>query len=314
MEYKTTKTYLDTIPFETRGRAVALGYFDGVHEGHAELIRKMVKAAKQMGIRSTVQTFTGFTRKDEKCLTTIEEKLAILSDLGVDEMLVIRFDEDFRNTSAEDFYTNILRNTLNSKVLFAGDDYRFGKDAAGDPSTLRQYASSDGIAVKIVPQITLEGYDRRISSTWMREALAEGDVGIISRMCGGRPFSYSGRVIEGKKLGRQLGFPTINLIVPSEKAVARRGVYVSRITIGSRVLFGVSNIGRRPTVDDDGEDILETYIFDFDEDVYGASVKVDLLSFLRPEEKFPSKEELVSAIEENKKQAKKYLSDSGIIV
>lgn len=309
----TTKCFLDTLPFEPFGRAVALGFFDGIHMGHLEIIRKMVKLGKKNGLVTTVQTFANSPKTEQKMLTTIEERLEILSELGVDELLVIPFDEAFKNTEHSVFAENILRNKLNAKALFCGEDYSYGKMALGNKETLMEFGKANGISVKVVPDKFYMDTDRRISSTWMREALSEGDVELSNKLCEGRAFSYSGVVVKGKQLGRTLGFPTVNIEVPDDKFVAKRGVYASVVYLGGRKLLGVSNVGRRPTVENSELDIIETYIFDFDEDVYGARIKVEFLAFLRPETKFGSQEELMNAVELNKKQALEYFDSNDIV-
>ena len=311
MNEKTLRVHMDHIPFKAGGRAVALGFFDGIHEGHEEIIKRMVKTARMNGLTSCVQTFTGFSKEGGKCLTTIDERLDILTGLGVDEMLVIDFSEKFKSTPAEQFFTDVLRFRLNARALFAGDDYRFGAGAAGDAELLKKLGVEASMRVDIVRAKLQDG--RRISSTWMKEALAEGDAETIRKLCGGRAFGYEGKVTEGKRLGRTLGFPTANLPIPSVKTVARRGVYVSRVLIGKKVYYGVTNIGLRPTVEDADRDIAETYIFGLDEDIYGARIRVELLSFLRPEKNFESAEKLREAVEYNKVQAMEYLRKSGII-
>ena len=309
----TSKVFLDTIPFLHDGRVAALGYFDGVHIGHQEIIKKVVKSAKLEGITSTLQTFIGFGKGEGRCLTTLEEKLDILTELGVDEMLVIDFSDKFKSQSPEQFWDSVIKGAVNAKGVFVGDDYTFGKMAAGNVDTLKQLGREQGIAVKVVPEKILEGYDRRVSSSWMREVLTEGDVGMYMKLTGGRPFEYRGRVMQGKQLGRQLGFPTANIQIAEDKFIVRRGVYVSKVMIGNKVYGGVTNVGLRPTVEDAVVDMVETYIFDFDEDIYGASIKVQLLDFLRPESRFNGKDELIAAVEANKIQAKTYLAGSGII-
>lgn len=309
----TAKVYPDTLPFQPFGRVAALGFFDGLHLGHVEIIRKAVKASKQENLPCLVQTFTGFKKGGGRCLTTIDERLEILSELGVDELLVINFTDDFKSTSPEGFCQSVIKNTINAKAIFVGDDYRYGKMAEGNVDTLKEYGFDNDIAVKVLKAKSLPGEQERISSTRMREALDKGDVQSYARLTGGRYFEYRGTVIKGKQLGRELGFPTANIVISDDKYVAARGVYVSRVTIGNKVYGGVTNIGLRPTVEDAKVDLAETYIFDFDDDIYGAKIKVELLEFLRPETRFASKDELVNAVEANKVQAKTYLIESGIL-
>lgn len=308
-----SKVFLDTIPFVHTGRTAALGYFDGIHIGHQEIIRKAVRSAKLAGIPSLLQTFTGFSKCAGRCLTTTEEKLEILTDMGVDEMLVIDFTEDFRNLTPKQFCDNVIRSCINAAGVFVGDDYRFGCKAEGDVAFLEEYGARHGIGIRVFPEKRLEGSERRVSSSWMREALENGDASLYMKLSGGRAFSYQGRVVRGKQLGRQLGFPTANILIPEDKFIVRRGVYVSRVIIGREVYGAVTNVGLRPTVDDSPADTVETFIFDFDEDIYGAQIKVELLEFLRPETRFPGREALIEAVERNKIQAKTYLEQSGII-
>ncbi len=309
---RTTKVYLDTVPFEIKGRAVALGLFDGIHAGHAPIIMKAVKAAKQNGLKSTVMTFSGSVKGEKRYITSLEERLDILSQFGVDEMLVLDFDS-IKDLDHNAFCEEILRNKLNAKALFAGDDFRYGKGALGNCETLKAFGSDNGIAVKIFKALLLPGTDRRISSSWIKEALDEGDAALASKLLGDRPFYYTGIVTKGKQLGRQLGFPTANLIIPEDKLTVRRGVYASRLTLGKEVYNGVTNVGRRPTFDDSDADTVETYIFDFDEDIYGARIKVELLEFLRPETRFTGPEELAQTVASDKINAKTYHDKRGIM-
>lgn len=309
---KTVKVHLDTIEFMPYGRAVALGFFDGMHMGHLDIIRKTVKFAKQGNMRSTLITFINFPKDEGTCLTTINERIDILSGEGVDEMLVMDF-EKVKDLSPKDFFEKILRQKLNSALLISGDDYRFGKDAGGDVTLLREYGEEAGIIVKTVKTRICGDEKRRISSTWMKEAMREGDALKFMELSGGRPFLYEGQVVHGKELGRKLGFPTANIEIPENKLVAAKGVYVARVFVGKTMFYGVANIGLRPTVEKAQKDLVEVHIFDLDDDIYGAFVKVELLKFLRPEKAFSGIDELKGEVERNKEQAKTYLIESGMI-
>lgn len=312
MTEKTVKFYLDTLPFEIKGRAVALGLFDGIHEGHAQIIRKAVKAAKQNGMLSSVMTFSGNIKGQSRSITTIEERLEILSGFGVDEMIVLDF-EKIKDMEPEDFCMNILKLNLNARALFAGDDFRYGKGAKGTIEDLKKFGSKYDVAVKIFREKLLDGTDRRISSSWIREALEVGQVELASDLMGGRPFSYSGIVVKGRQLGRTLGFPTANIEVPEDKITVRRGVYASLTHIGSAAYPSITNVGKRPTFDDGDFDNAETHIFDFDEDIYGARIKVDLLSFIRPEMRFDGIEALSAQVEADRLKTKTYHIKSGMM-
>lgn len=306
---KVCNTYgLNDLPLGTKGRVIALGMFDGLHQGHMDIIRKAVATAERDGLTSTVQTFKNLFKQDSKSLYTSEERLKLINQTGADELLVLDFDE-VKDMEPEDYLRNVLLYRCIADTLIMGEDYRFGKDARGDVAMIKAFAKENDIRVIVVKDHLLEGTDRKISTTWLRNALAAGDVDLARNLCGGRNYVYSGRCVQGKQLGRTMGFPTANIIVPEDKFVVNRGVYVSRIRLGQRTLYGVTNIGRRPTLEDAVNDVVETFIFDFDEDIYGANLEVELLHFLRPESKMTSKEELINAVNLNKAQALDYIKN-----
>lgn len=306
---KVCNTYsLNDLPLGTKGRVIALGMFDGLHLGHLDIIRKAVSVAERDGLTSTVQTFRNLFKQDSKTLYTAEERLDLISRTGADELLVLDFDE-VKDMEPEDYLKNVILYRCIADTLIMGEDYRFGKAARGDVDMIKEFAKANDIRVIVVKDHLLEGTDRKISTTWLRDALAEGDADLARELCGGRNYIYSGRCVQGKQMGREMGFPTANIIVPSDKFVVRRGVYVSRVRLGQRILYGVTNIGRRPTLEDAVNDVVETYIFDFDEDIYGAKLEVELMNFLRPESKMTSKEELINAVNLNKEQALEYIKN-----
>ena len=306
---KVCTTYtLNDLPLGTKGRVISLGAFDGLHQAHLDIIRKAAEIAERDGLTSTVQTFNNLDKYDNKSLYTSVERTKLIGDVGVDEILVLDFDS-VKDMEPEQYLTDIILNRAIADTLVMGEDYRFGRNARGDVSMIREFAKVNDIRVIVVSDRLLEGTDKKISTTWLRQALTDGDVDLARALCGGRDYSYSGRVVQGKMLGRTLGFPTANINIPEEKFVVRRGVYVSRVHLGSGVLYGVTNIGRRPTVENAVNDVAETFIFDFDEDIYGANITVDLLHFLRAEEHYNSQDELVNAVNINKKQALEYIKN-----
>jgi len=302
----TVRYHLDTLPFKPYSRVIALGLFDGMHQGHIEIIRKTVKMAKLEGLTSMVQTFNGLVKTANGNVLTLEERQKLLSDIGVDEMLVLDFDS-VKDTPKDVYMNEILLQKAGAAALVFGYDYTFGKGGEGKADDLKEFANRFDLGIKVFGEKTYKDTGRKISTTWLKETLEAGDTELFMELCAGRPFSYEGIVTEGKHLGRQLGFPTVNLIIDEEKIVARRGVYASIVTIGNKKFAGVTNVGLRPTVEDSMKDVAETFIFDFDEDVYGAKIKVDLYKFLRPETRFNGKEELIAAVEKNKIEAKLYL-------
>lgn len=310
---KVCTTYtLDDLPLGTKGRVMALGLFDGVHMGHLDIIGKAVSVAERDGFTSTVQTFKNLYKSDDRYLYTPQERLKLIGDTGADELLVLDFDA-VKDLEPDQYLTDIILNRCIADTLVMGEDYRFGRGGRGDVNMIREFASQNDIRVIVVKDRMLSGTGKKISTTWLREALAEGNADLARDLCGGRAYSYTGYCVHGKKLGRLMGFPTVNVNVTEDKYVVKRGVYVSRVRLGQRVFYGVTNIGRRPTVEDAVNDVVETFIFDFDEEIYGALVTVELLHFLRPESKMTSKDDLIRAVELNKAQALEYLRGSGLL-
>ena len=306
---KVCNTYtLNDLPLGTKGRVIALGLFDGLHTGHMDIIKKAVSMAERDGLTSTVQTFKNLHKYDSKSLYTSEERTKIIEEIGADEILVLDFDE-IKDMEPELFLSNIISARCIADTIIVGEDYRFGRNARGDVTMIEEFCDTNEIRLIVVKDRMLEGTGKKISTTWLRKALTDGDADMARALCGGRNYTYSGRVVQGKMLGREMGFPTVNLVVPEEKFVVRRGVYVSRVHLGQRVLYGVTNIGRRPTVEDAVNDVVETYIFDFDEDIYGAQISVELMHFLRAETQYSSKEELIEAVNRNKEQALEYIKN-----
>ncbi len=308
MSYDLHIHYPDTLPFRPESRVLALGLFDGMHLGHMKIMAKTIKLAKAAGLTPMVQTFTGLNKTSDGLLYTFRERCDLIASCGIKDVFVLSFD-DVRDMAPELFFDDMLRIRAGAAAVVAGDDYTFGKGGAGNPEMLKRLGKESDIGVRIVPELDLDG--RRISTTRMRECLAEGKVSEVARLCGGRPYFYSGRVIKGKQEGRKMGFPTANLLV--DKFCVKRGVYASRITIGPNTFYGVTNIGRRPTIESDAPtDIVETNIFDFDEDIYGVMIKVELIEFIRPEKSFSGRDELIQNVEQNKAEALKFFRDSGI--
>ncbi|MCR4689287.1 MAG: riboflavin biosynthesis protein RibF [Saccharofermentans sp.] len=303
------KYYLDTLPYDRDGRVVALGMFDGLHDGHLKIINEAVSIAKRNGLKTLVQTFNNLSKKDTGIVYTTDERISILESLGVDEVLVLNFS-DVKDMSPEDYLMRIVKMSMNSLYVVCGFDYTFGREGKGDAKLLEAFCGDNMIEAIITPELQLDG--RKISTAWLKEALSEGDIELAAKLCSGRNFFYSGKVCKGKQMGRQMGFPTANLNIPEDKFKVRRGVYVAKVLLGGKAYYGVANVGRRPTLEDATNDVIETYIFSFDEDIYGAFITTELLHFLRPESKFGSPDELAHAVELNKIEAKEYLKAQGL--
>ncbi len=276
---------------------VALGCFDGVHIGHAELISTAVQKAHELSLPSVVWSFSEppknyFSATRTPTLTTPAEKRALMRALGVDIFVSVPFTKEIASLSAEDFFSQILVGKLHAAHIVCGFNYRFGSGGRGNVDLLRELCKSHGVGLSVIPAIKLGG--RTVSSSEIRYALAAGDVQTANAMLG-RAYSYRSAVVEGKQLGRTLGFPTVNLEIASEKAIPKYGVYLSRVRIGRRTKYGITNIGVRPTVGGVAPS-CETNIFDFEGDLYGKLLSVELLEFIRPERKFASVDELQAQV------------------
>ena len=276
--------------------AVALGFFDGLHIGHAAVVSRTL-SYQQEGLCPCVFSFTmdgghPAAKSTANALTTERQKEQILENWGVRLVLCPDFSE-FHAMEPESFVDEILVRRLNANAACCGEDFRFGKKAAGDVGQLAALCQARGIRLDVVPPVTFEG--ERVSSTRIRSLLGEGRVADANRMLG-RAFGYDFTVVRGKQLGRKLDSPTINQRLPDGFVPLRHGVYASVSFAGGAWHPSVTNIGLRPTVEDTTAVNSETYICGFSGDLYGARVEVRLLAFLRPEQRFPSVEALRARI------------------
>ena len=276
--------------------AVALGFFDGLHIGHAAVVSRTL-SYQQEGLCPCVFTFTmdgghPAAKSTANALTTERQKEQLVENWGVRLVLCPDFSE-FHAMEPESFVDEILVRRLNANAACCGEDFRFGKKAAGDVGQLAALCQARGIRLDVVPPVTFEG--ERVSSTRIRHLLGEGRVADANRMLG-RAFGYDFTVVRGKQLGRKLDSPTINQRLPDGFVPLRHGVYASVSFAGGAWHPSVTNIGLRPTVEDTTAVNSETYICGFSGDLYGARVEVRLLAFLRPEQRFPSVEALRARI------------------
>ena len=285
---------------------IALGKFDGIHVGHRKLIDEVIKR-KSNELKSAVFTFDKsileFNDPDLLPIMREEERIRLFEELGIDYMASYTFDDNLMNMTREEFTRDILIGRLSAKVVVIGEDFRFGKGREGSALWLKEMSSEYGIEVVIVPDVT-EG-EIRVSSSMIREYLSNGDIVKANEMLG-RPYSIEGQIIHGRELGRTIGIPTTNVRMPAEQFVPLKGVYVTRNYIEGELVYGVTNIGFKPTVN--GHHLLaETNLFDFSKDVYGREMKIELLEFIRPEKKFGSVMELQSEMENNILYAQNYV-------
>lgn len=283
-------------------KAIAIGNFDGVHRGHRTLLEKLKRKACELGCQAAVLTFVPhpqtILRPDRplQLLTTYEERAELLKQAGVDEVVEQSFHRDFSNLTAREFFTEILLKRLDARALIVGYDFAFGKNREGDLSLLKTLALPAG--VEICVENAQRDQEEIISSTVIRGLIAKGDLGRASHLLG-YDFSFRGRVEHGQKLGRKIGFPTVNLSLHDQgsKIIPPFGVYATLVRVGEDYFPAVSNLGLRPTVVEGAtHPVLETYLLDTQTDLYGKTIEVAFKKFLRPELKFGSLEELSSQI------------------
>ena len=262
-----------------RDTALTLGKFDGVHLGHQKLIHKIIEK-KASGLESAVVTI--WPDPTVPALLTKGEKKILLNDLGVDWWIDCPFLPQISHMEPEEFVREILVKRLRARYIAVGSDFRFGYQRKGDCELLKKMQPELGYELDIVPKERYQ--DREISSTYIKEALLEGKMDTVRKLLG-YPYTIQGEVLHGKKIGRTLGMPTTNLIPSTGKLLPPNGVYATKTIWNGTCYPGVTNIGYKPTV---GEYFrgVETYMFDFDHDLYGQVIEVQLYSFERPEQKF----------------------------
>jgi len=292
--------YTEYLPVQT---AVTIGKFDGVHLGHRKLLEAVLQE-KENGYSSCVVSFSTPVDNERSVIYTKEEKRKLCKAMGVEVLAEYPFSEAIKEMSGEDFIDEILCGRLQAKVIVVGEDFRFGKGRSGDVALLQELEKQYGYRTVCVPKV--EDDQVRISSTGIRSLLVEGKMKEANDLLG-RPYAVFGEVLHGKKLGRTLGFPTMNLIPPMEKLLPAYGVYVTKTKVDGQWFDGITNVGLRPTVDMDKQVTVETHLFAYEGDLYGKQVEVQFLEFLRPERKFAEVEQLKSAMNEDFENAKAYL-------
>lgn len=299
--------------------ALTIGNFDGVHVGHQAMLTRLKDTASRLGLPACVMTFEPHPREffspnqAPARLTSLREKLKLLIQAEVECIHVYRFNDDFARISAEEFITRILNQELSVRWLLVGDDFRFGARRAGDFAMLQAFSAANGFTVEAMPSVNIDG--RRVSSTAIRQALAHGDLNTARKLLG-RPYSISGRVIGGDKLGRQIGFPTANIQLkynhPPLSGIFVVAVHGALQSSPTTVLSGVASLGVRPTIHENGKPILEVHLFDFNDEIYGQHLQVDFLHKLRDEEKYANIDTLIRQIEKDVAQAKDFFMTTPI--
>ncbi len=291
---------------------VTLGTFDGIHLGHKKIINEVVKKATDYGDESFLITFHPHPRKiiswghNIKLLNTSTEKLEMFKSLGIQNLLIINFTKEFSKLSPEAFIDNYIVNGIGAKEVVIGYDHHFGKGRGGDIGFLKNKGIKSGFKVTIIPGFQIE--NTIVSSSKIRDALLAGNIVTVSKYLG-RFYSFSGIVVKGDKRGRELGFPTANLRIENEdKLLPAIGIYAVEFIVKGNIYQGLLSIGKRPTFYDSGEIVPEVYVFDFNEDIYGENVTVNLVERIRGEEKFSSAEELIEQMKKDKEIGLEILS------
>jgi len=306
------KIYRSINDFETTGKKtiVTLGTFDGVHIGHKKIIEKLLHAAEIQQCESLILTFFPHPRmvlqeKSEiKLLNTLDEKIKLLENTGLDNLIVHPFDEAFSRLTAEEFVSKILVDKFNIQKIIIGHDHRFGRNRTANIDDLIVFGEQYGFEVE---QISAQEIDAvSVSSTKIRHALLDGQVALANQYLG-YDYFLSGTIIHGKKLGRTIGYPTANIqIFEDYKLVPKIGVYIVKSIIDQKTVYGMMSIGTNPTVN--GSQLsTEVYFFDFNADLYGQNIEVSLLHYIRDEEKFGSIDLLKQALANDEIVSREFL-------
>lgn len=293
-----------------QGTALALGTFDGVHIAHKEVIEQVVKSAKEHGLLSVVYTFSNHPKdmnpgvEAPKRLITPQQKIQIIESLGVDILFIVPFDQTQLNIEAHEFLSDVVVNKICAKSITVGYDFRFGKNAKGCVNLLEDYKDTYGYTLNVIEPIRHNGVV--ISSTMIRNYLINGDVKGANALLG-RQYCIQGTVIHGKHMGRKLGYPTINLETEFEMSVLRPGVYVTKTHVDDMDYYSVTNVGFNPTFNQ-SDFTIETYILDFEGDLYDKKARISFLKYVRPEIKFDGLDQLIEKIGEDVIYTKEYFN------
>ena len=307
------KIHHQSLSFPRPNQAVVTtGTFDGVHLGHKTIVDRLIESARQTEGESVVVTFDPHPRQvlypnDQslKLLQSIEEKAARLEALGVDHLLVLKFDKAFSELSSDAFVRNILVDAVGTRKLVVGYDHHFGKNREGSFESLRKQGLIHGFTVEEIPAHDIDQVS--VSSTAIRKALILGDIKTANSYLG-YPYSFQGEVVQGNQMGRQLGFPTANLrISHALKLIPAVGVYAVTVVVRDRIFKGMLNIGYRPTLTQDLILTCEVNILDFSEDIYGETIQVRFMDRLRDEKRFAGKDELIRQLQEDRFQVTQML-------
>jgi len=292
---------------------VTIGVFDGVHRGHQHLIGVLLERARPEGLATVALTFNPHPRTVLRpgtaitYLTSLEERVELLQGQGVDSVGVVAFTSELAQLSAEDFLA-LLVQELEMRLLVVGPDFALGRNRAGTIGVMREIGERLGFRVEVAP--LLAEADEKVGSSAIRQALGAGDVERVGRLLG-RPFSLRGPIVAGDRRGRALGFPTANIALGLDRALPAYGIFVTRAYVRESSHESCTSIGIRPTFDVEPRPVVETFILDFDEDIYGREMQIDLLRRLRGEERFASAEALIAQIHKDIENTREWFKANG---
>ena len=294
----------------TPKRVIALGFFDGVHKGHGALLRTVAQVADRLGAKPCAFTFdrsptAAITGQAVPLLSSVEDRVWLMRRYyGIEEVIVAPFD-GMQKMDWQDFVSEYLQKELGAVHVVAGHDFHFGYMGKGNPQRLHEKCRELGMGCDIIQKVEQDGIT--ISSTYIRTLIAQGEMERADQFLG-HPHTLTNRVAHGKKIGTTtLGFPTVNLLIPQGVIVPAFGVYATRVWFDGQCRCAVTNVGVRPTVEDnDGHVTVEGFILDFDGDLYGHEIRMEFYKYLRPEQRFPSMEALAAEIRHNAQQTRDY--------
>ena len=292
---------------------VTIGVFDGMHRGHQHLIGVLLERARPEGLATVALTFNPHPRTVLRpgtaitYLTSLEERVELLQGQGVDSVGVVAFTSELAQLSAEDFLS-LLVQELEMRLLVVGPDFALGRNRAGTIGVMREIGERLGFRVEVAP--LLAEADEKVGSSAIRQALGAGDVERVGRLLG-RPFSLRGPIVAGDRRGRALGFPTANIALGLDRALPAYGIFVTRAYVRESSHESCTSIGIRPTFDVEPRPVVETFILDFDEDIYGREMQIDLLRRLRGEERFASAEALIAQIHKDIENTREWFKANG---
>lgn len=297
---------------------VTIGKFDGRHKGHQKLLGQMLKWKEEYGYKTAVFTFdmapvTCIQGQPQKVITTNQERRNNMEKMGIDYLVEYPFTKEAAHLGAEEFLTHILLGQMSAKAIVVGTDCGFGYQRAGNADLLRRLSSELGFGLEVIEKEQDATVHRDISSTYVKEELDQGNIEKANELLG-EPYAIHGCVVHGNHLGGPvLGFPTANILPPPEKYLPPFGVYVSRVFVDGTYYGGITNIGRKPTVEGENPVGVETFVFGIEGNLYGKNIEVQLLNFERPEQKFDSLEQLRRQINQDKEYGLSYLDKHKVL-